>query len=181
MILRWSDSQFWLRGLISSPGLLLNRSGLEFWSYSDFSVHMVFMCRFCKPECSAAFLSKKLAPRWRDSYYIIVSTSGFDVLIECTDFMHVPKHSLKMKNMIIFWPWCTGPVPSTSSLLPPYYSYRAVSTKLYESLLPPRGRAFKWFAASAERKCILNIEKSSFPAVLRCFSWFSYFLNFEWF
>ena len=65
---------------------------------------MVFMCRFCKPECSAAFLSQKLAPRWRDSYYIIVSTSGFDVLIECTDFMHVPKHSPKMKNIIIFWP-----------------------------------------------------------------------------
>ena len=104
MILRWSDSQFWLRGLIFCPGLLLNRSGLEFWLYSDFSVHMVFMCRFCKPECSAAFLFEKLAPRWGDSYYTIVSTSGFDVLIECTDFMHVRKHFPKIKNIIFFGP-----------------------------------------------------------------------------
>ena len=60
--------------------------------------------KFCKPESSAAFLFLKLAPRWGDSYYIIVSTSGFDVLIECTDFMYVPIHSPKMKNIIYFWP-----------------------------------------------------------------------------
>ena len=66
---------------------------------SNFSSYV----RFCKPECSAAFLCQKLAPRWIDSYYIIASTSGFDVLIECADFMHVPKHSPKMKNVIIFW------------------------------------------------------------------------------
>ena len=60
--------------------------------------------KFCKPESSAAFLFLKLAPRWGESYYIIVSTSGFDVIIECTDFMYVPIHSPKMKNIIYFWP-----------------------------------------------------------------------------
>ena len=60
--------------------------------------------KFCKPESSAAFLFLKLAPRWGDSYYIIVSTSGFDVLIECTDFMYVPIHSPNMRNIIYFWP-----------------------------------------------------------------------------
>ena len=32
-------------------------------------------------------------------------------------------------------PWRTGRVPWTSSTLPPYYSYRAGSNKLYESLV----------------------------------------------
>ena len=45
MILRWSDSQNRLRGLISCPGLLLNQSGLEFHMFSDFRVHIVFIRR----------------------------------------------------------------------------------------------------------------------------------------
>ena len=41
-----------------------------------------------------------------------------------------------------------------------------------------RGRAFKWFAASAERKCIFEGAKLMNPEVFGCFSRFSHFLNF---
>ena len=40
------DSQIHFLGLISCPGLLPNRSGLKFYIYLNFRVHMVFMCRF---------------------------------------------------------------------------------------------------------------------------------------
>ena len=58
--------------------------------------------------------------------------------------------------------------------------YRAIYA-LRVTLLSTCRRAFKWFAASAERKCILNIEKSMFPWLFRCFSRFSNFSNFQWF
>ena len=45
MVLRLSDSQFRLRGLISCPGLVSNRRGIKYQAYSNFRVHMVFMCR----------------------------------------------------------------------------------------------------------------------------------------
>ena len=44
-----------------------------------------------------------------------------------------------------------------------------------------RGRAFKLFAASAERKCIFDVEKSMNPTVFGSFSIFSHFLNFSQF
>ena len=44
--------------------------------------------------------------------------------------------------------------------------------------LSPRGRAFKLFAASAERKWIFEVENTFNPAFFLCFSWFSYFSNF---
>ena len=78
------------------------------FNFHEYEYFFTWMSNFrsyvkvCKPESSAAFLFLKLAPRWGDSYYIIVSTSGFDVLIECTDFMYVPIHFPKMKNIIIF-------------------------------------------------------------------------------
>ena len=47
--------------------------------------------------------------------------------------------------------------------------------------LSPPGRAFKLFAASAERKRIFKVEKSLNPEVLGCFSRFWNFSNFSWF
>ena len=44
-----------------------------------------------------------------------------------------------------------------------------------------RGRAFKLFAASAERKSIFEVEKSLNSKVLACFSRFSNISNFTWF
>ena len=38
------------------------------------------------------------------------------------------------------------------------------------TLLSTRRRVFKLFAASAERKCIFEVEKSMNPDVLACFS-----------
>ena len=62
MILSLPHCQIRLRGLISCPGLLLNQSRLEFSSYSDFSVHMVFMCRPCVIEISVAIHILELEP-----------------------------------------------------------------------------------------------------------------------
>ena len=44
MVLRCSDSKFRLRGLISCPGLVSNRPGMKYQAYSNFCVHMAFMC-----------------------------------------------------------------------------------------------------------------------------------------
>ena len=58
--------------------------------------------------------------------------------------------------------------------------YRA-KYALRVTLLSTCRRAFKWFAASAERKCIFNDEKLMNPAFFHCFSWFSNFSNFSCF
>ena len=57
--------------------------------------------------------------------------------------------------------------------------YRAIYA-LRVTLMSICRRAFKWFAASAERKCIFKVEKSMNPEVLACFSWFHNFFNFRW-
>ena len=69
----------------------------------------------------------------------------------------------------------------TSSPAIPYYSSSLYILGIYAlrvTHISSWGRAFKWFAASAERKCIFRVEKLMNPALFRCFSWFSYFLNF---
>ena len=48
MVLGCSGYQLRLLGLISCPGLISNRSGLKFSSYSNFPVHMMFVCRPCR-------------------------------------------------------------------------------------------------------------------------------------
>ena len=48
MVLGCSGYQSRLLGLISCPGLISNRSGLKFSSYSNFPVHMMFVCRPCR-------------------------------------------------------------------------------------------------------------------------------------
>ena len=66
----------------------------------------------------------------------------------------------------------------------PYYSSSLYILGIYAlrvTQLCARRRAFKWFAASAERKCIFESEKSMNPEFLACFSWFHNFLNFQWF
>ena len=66
----------------------------------------------------------------------------------------------------------------TSSLQPPYYSIELNLLSSTSHLLTPRS-AHNWFAASAERKFILKVEKSMNPEVSWCFSIFSRFLNFS--
>ena len=56
------NSQIQFLGLISCPGLLPNRSGLKFCIYSNFRVHMVFMCRPCVIEISIAIHILELEP-----------------------------------------------------------------------------------------------------------------------
>ena len=45
MVLRCSHSGFQFRGLISCPVLISNRPDMKYQAYSNFRVHMVFMCR----------------------------------------------------------------------------------------------------------------------------------------
>ena len=45
MVLRCSHSEFRLRGLIFCSGLVSNRPDMKYQAYSNFRVHMVFMCR----------------------------------------------------------------------------------------------------------------------------------------
>ena len=52
MILRCSGYEFRLPGLISCPGQVPNRPGMEFQANSDFRVHMLFMRRpNYQPNC----------------------------------------------------------------------------------------------------------------------------------
>ena len=62
MVLRCSHSEFRLRGLISCPGLVSNRPDMKYQAYSNFRVHMVFMCRPCVIEISVAMHFLELAP-----------------------------------------------------------------------------------------------------------------------
>ena len=100
MVLRCSDSEFRLRGLISCPGLLLNRSGLEFSSFSDFSVHILFMCRFCKSESSAAIASWNLGPGPNWSLYILVWMSEATSPFKWSAAEHEAKHRQKWQILV---------------------------------------------------------------------------------
>ena len=65
-----------------------------------------------------------------------------------------------------------------------YYSLSLYILGIYAlrvTQISDRGRAFKLFAASAERKCIFEHQKSMNPEVFACFSRFFHFLNFGWF
>ena len=72
----------------------------------------------------------------------------------------------------------------TSSPPTPYYSLSLYILGIYALRVTPKlppGSRFTWFAASAERKLILKVEKSMNPEVLGCFSQFSNFSDFSWF
>ena len=68
----------------------------------------------------------------------------------------------------------------TSCALTPYYSLELNLLSSTSHLLTPRS-AHNWFAASAERKLILEVQKSMNPKVFGCFSRFSNFSYFGWF
>ena len=137
VILSCSGSQIRLPGLISCPGQLPNRPGIEFQANSDFRVHMVFMCRPCEPQSSSARPPQNLKPRWGDSFFIVVSMSEFGVLIELSNFTHKAKHHQNSQKMVL-----QGAVDALEANLPtscpatPYYSISSISKgyKLYESL-----------------------------------------------
>ena len=166
VVLRCSHSAFRLRGLISCSGLVSNRPDMKYQAYSNFRVHMVFMCR---PIPVPNYL--KYSSIWHET-----KTIRHEIIF-C-----MPKKSPEIKrmfklyalfifapkfyNLSFFWKFKTSSPPT------PYYPSSLYILGIYAlrvTLFSPWGRAFKWFAASAERQCILNIEKSSFPAVLGCF------------
>ena len=96
---------------------------------------------------------------------------------ECTEFSHNVKLRSKLFNSSFNFDL------KTSCALPPYYSLELdpISSTSHSNLSRGPGSRFTWFAASAERKCIFEVEKSMNPDVLACFSSFSHFLNFPWF
>ena len=58
---------------------------------------------------------------------------------------------------------------------------RDISSTSHSILQGPRGSRFTWFAASAERKFILKVEKLMNPSVFGYFSQFSNLPDFSWF
>ena len=137
MILSWSGYQIRLPSLISCPGQVPNRPGIEFQASSDFRLHMVFLCRPCKHQSSSAKPPQNLKPRWGDSFFIVVSMSEFGVLINLSYFTHNAKHHQNSQKMAL-----QGAVDAleanlpTSCPAPPYYSISSISQgyMLYESL-----------------------------------------------
>ena len=98
MILRPPHCQIRLRGLISCPGQLVNRSGLEFYMYSDFSVLMVFMCRPCAKLFSSALPPQNLKPRWLDSIFNIVLISRTLDVFKFSNFKHNSDYQPNLMN-----------------------------------------------------------------------------------
>ena len=69
----------------------------------------------------------------------------------------------------------------TSCPVPPYYSLSLYILGIYALRITPRlspGSRFTWFAASAERKFILKVEKLMNLLVFCCFSEFFNVFNF---
>ena len=136
MILRVSGYEFRLPGLISCPGQVPNRPGVEFQANSDFRVHMVFMFRPCEPQCSVARPPQNLKPRWGESFFILVWKSELGVLIEFSNFKHNSKHHQNFQKLAL--QGAVGALEAnlpTSCPAPPYYSISSISKgyKLYES------------------------------------------------
>ena len=100
MILRCSGYQFRLPGLISCPGQLPNRPGIEFQANSDFRVHIEFMCRFCKSESSGATASWNLAPRPNWSFHMLVSMSEASLRFEWSAAERKPKQCQKYQILL---------------------------------------------------------------------------------
>ena len=88
LVLKGSDSQNRLRGLISCPGQLPNQSRREFHIYSDFSLHVVSMCRPCAKLFSGALPPQNLKPRSIDSIFNIVLISHIHYVFEFSNFKH---------------------------------------------------------------------------------------------
>ena len=138
MILRCSGYRFRLPGLLSCPGQLPNRPGLEYQANSDFRVHMVFMCRPCEPQCSVARPPQNLKPRWGESFFILVWKSELGVFFELLNFEHNSEHHQNFQKLVL-----QGAVDAWETNLelapswPVYYSISSISKgyKLYESFV----------------------------------------------
>ena len=100
MVLRCSDSQNRLRGLISCLGLVSNRPDMKYQAYSNFRVHMVFMCRFSKSKSSSAIASWDLGPGPDCSFYIVVSMSEAGSQFKLSAAEHEPKHCQKCQILV---------------------------------------------------------------------------------
>ena len=175
MVLRCSGSQFRLRGLISCPGLVSNRPEMKYQAYSNFRVHTLFMCW---PNLVPNYV--KYSSIWHET-----KTIRCGIILCMWENWPESKRTFKLYALFIlapkfpdlsfFWKFKTSSPPT------PYYSSSLYISGIYAlrvTLISPWGRAFKWFAASAERKCIFEVEKSMNPKVLACFSWFHNFLKF---
>ena len=120
-----------------AQGQLPNRSRLEFHIYSEFSVHILFMCRPCAKLFSSALHPQNLQPRWIDSIFNIVLISQSDYAFEFSNFEH---NSDYHPNLMNFGrkPTCVDEsrLGKKSRHLTPYYSLSSISKgyKLYESL-----------------------------------------------
>ena len=132
MVLRCSDSHFGFRGLISYPGQLPNQSRLEFHIYSDFSLHVVFMCRPCAKLFSSALPPQKLKPRSINSIFNKILISHSHYVFEFSNFEHISDYHPNLMNFAL------KPTSRDESQLAekppqltPYYSPSVAYSSLY--------------------------------------------------
>ena len=123
MILKAPHCEIRLRGLISCPGQLPNQSRLEFHIYSDFSVHIVFMCRPCAKLFSSAKIFPGTGPPCMDSIFHVALIPEIEDVFWGLDAEHV---SIYHPNLMNFAqkPTCVdeSPLGEKAPHLTPYYS-----------------------------------------------------------
>ena len=164
MVLRCSHSEFRLRGLISCPGLVSNRPDMKYQAYSNFRVHMVFMCRPIHIPNHLKYSSiwhrtKTIRRKIIFCMYTKWPESKRTFKLYAL-FIFAPK----FLDLSFFWKFKTSSPPT------PYYSSSLYILGIYAlrvTLLTSQGCAPKWFAASAERKLIFKVKKLTG----KCISW----------
>ena len=144
MILRPAHCQIWLRGLISCPGQLPNQSMLEFHMYSNFSVHMVFMCRPCAKLFSSANILPAMKRPCMDSIFHIEFISEIENVFWRLGADQILHYQPNLTHFLIK-ATCVheSRLSEKPAHLTPYYSLSSISKgyKLYESLISSiRGR-----------------------------------------
>ena len=123
MILKAPHCQIRVPGLISCPGQLPNQSRLEFHIYSDFLLHVAFMCRPCAKLFSSAKIFLDMGLACMDSIFNIELISESDNVFWGRSAEHI---SIYHPNLIHF---ALKPTPGDESQLAekppqltPYYS-----------------------------------------------------------
>ena len=167
IVLRCSHSEFRLRGLISCSGLVSNRPDMKYQAYLNFRVHMVFMCRPIHIpnhlKYSSIWHGTKMNPN-KNKFPMYTNSPKLKRTFKLCASLILAR---KFLDLSFFWKF------KTSSPQTPYYSLSLYILGIYALRVTPRlppGSRFTWFAASAERKFILKVEKSTNPEVLGCFS-----------
>ena len=123
MILRAPHCQIRLRVLISCPEQLPNQSRLEFHIYSNFLLHVVFMCRPCAKLFSSALPPQNLKPRSIDSIFNIVLISHSHYVFEFSNFEHVSDYHPNLINFALkLTPGDESQLAEKPPQLTPYYS-----------------------------------------------------------